>query len=204
MTKQAKPVSAATRALLDEMAADSTPKKDKLDQAREMLRQLRDKQLEADDLERRLDATKAEIKEMVSKTMPDFLDEAGIPALTIAADGNLPAFEIEVMDYYHANIPEENRPAAFDYLRKTGHEDLIKSEFKIAFGLREAKQAERFRRSLEKAGIQYGETNGVPWSTLTAWFTKEHKKKPITPKVMGLLGARVGRVVKIVKQKGKN
>ena len=67
--------------------------------------------------------------------------------------------------------------------------------------MREAKQAERFQRSLEKAGIDFSLKRGVPWNTLTAWFKAEHKKKPLTVKAMGLLGATVGRVVKVVKSK---
>lgn len=203
MARQVKPVSAATRALLDEMKQDAVPKGDKLEQARKMLRDLRDKQIEADQLEARLAETKQEIRTLTDKTMPDFYDEAGIPAMTIAAEGNLPAFEIEVIDRYHANIPDESRDAAFAHLRKTGHADLIKTSFTIEFGLRETKQADRFRRSLEKSDIAFSEKHGVPWNTLTSWFKAEHKKKPMTPKVMGMLGASVGRVVKIIKQKEK-
>lgn len=196
-----KPVSAATRALLDEMRKDAAPASDKLERARDMLRELRDRQMRASQLEEQLTSERQAIREMTDKTMPDFYDEVGVPKLALAAEGNLPAFEIEVIDRYHANIPDETKTEAFNYLRKTGNEDLIKTSFTVEFGLRETKQADRFRRSLQKADIQYSEKHGVPWNTLTAWFRTEHKRKPITPKVMGLLGATVGRVVKVVKQK---
>jgi hypothetical protein len=51
--------------------------------------------------------------------------------------------------------------------------------------------------------VQYSVKRGVPWNTLTAWFKAEHKRKPLPAKAMELLGATVGRVAKVVKQKEK-
>ncbi len=198
-----RPVSAATRALLDEMRDDAKPSDDKLTAARTELAKLRDYENEVVELEARVKAAKAAAYEIKNKTLVDMLDEIGLNGLSLAAEGNLPAFEVTLDDYYKANIPEEHRSEAFDYLRKTGHADLVKTTFTVAFGLKESKAAERFQRSLEKADIQYSATHGVPWNTLTAWFKSEHKKKPLTVKAMGLLGATVGRVVNVVKQKDK-
>lgn len=199
MTK--KPISAATRALLDDMREDAAPDEDKLVRARNMVRKLRDHEYEAATLESRLVDVKKDIREMREKTMPDFFDEVGVPSLRVAAEGNLPEFEVAIADRYHANIPEENEEAAFAHLSRTNHGDLIKTTFTVAFGLGEAKASERFARSLEKAGIEYSAKRGVPWSTLTAWFKAEHKKKPLPAKVRLLLGATVGRVAKVIKQK---
>jgi len=199
--KRAKPVSEATRALLSEMRGDAAPAEDKLERARDMVRQLRDLEMEAEALETRLTETKAAALEMKEKTIPDFFDEAGVPKLGVAGDGNLPPFEIEIKDRFHANIPEENAEDAYAYLTKTKNDDLIKTTFTVAFGLKEGKAAERFARSLEKAGIEYSAKRGVPWNTLTAWFKTEHRRKPLPAKVMALLGASVGRVAKVVKIK---
>jgi hypothetical protein len=201
--KSAKPVSAATRALLDEMVQDAAPPQDKLDKATEALTTLRDKEIEVAELEERLKLLREDINLIKSKTLVDIFDEAKIDFLGLSAEGNKPPYEVEIVDYYHANIKEENQPQAYAYLEKRGQGDLIKSEYKIAFGLRESKQAERFARSLEKAGIDYSLKQGVPWNTLTSWFRADYKKKPLTPKVMELLGASVGRTAKVVKQKEK-
>lgn len=203
LAPKAKPVSAATRALLDEMTLDAAPKGDKLDQLKAGVARLRDLEFEKAALEERIGALGKDIQQMKEKTLVDLFDEAGSNIHGVPAEGNMPAFECKLDDYYHANIPAENKGAAFDYLRKIKQDDLIKTEFKIAFGLRESKQADRFRRSLEKADIAFSETSGVPWNTLTSWFKVEHKKKPLTVKAMELLGARVGRVVKVVTQKEK-
>ena len=201
MKTQAKAKSAVASALVDEMRADAKPSEDKLDQARIVLTQLRDLELEQVELEERLKTIAETVKLTKEKTIVDIFDEAGINRLGLPADGNLPPYEIEIGDFYKANIPAETKEEAFDYLRKVGSEDLIKSTFTIEFGLREAKQTERFQRSLDKAGIEYSLKQGVPWNTLTAWFKTEHRKKPLTVKAMALLGAVTGRVAKVVKQK---
>lgn len=199
----AKPVSTATRAMLDDMREDAKPKGDKLDRVRRELASLRDLEIEQTSLGERLKKIGADIKLAKEKTLVDLFDEAGISGLKLDAEGNLPAYEVELGDYYHANIPAEQADAAYDYLRSKKSEDLIKTAFTIEFGLGEARQTERFQRSLDKAGIEYSVKQGVPWNTLTAWFKAEHKKKPLSAKAMGLLGATVGRVVKVVKQREK-
>ncbi len=191
----------AAQAAMDLMRSAAQPKGDKLETAREMVRQLRDREFEAAQLEERLDDTKRVIQEMKERSIPAFLDEAGVPAITLAAEGNMPAFEIAVFDRYHANIPSETQDEAYEYLMKTGNADLIKTTFTISFGLKESAAAERFKRSLDKAGIEHNAKCAVPWNTLTSWFKAEHKKKPLPAKVRDLLGATVGRVVKVVKQK---
>jgi hypothetical protein len=203
MKASAKPVSAATRALLDEMRTDAKPKGDKLDRLRSEIAKLRDLEFESAMLAERQKTIGINVKQIKEKTLVDLFDEAGCSSLGIDADGNLPPYEVEVGEYYHANIPVEQQGPAYEYLKSKKSEDLIKSTYTIEFGLRESKQAERFQRSLDKADIVYSLKQGVPWNTLTAWFKVEHKKKPLTAKAMALLGATVGRVAKVVKQKEK-
>lgn len=202
-TKRAKPVSEATRALLAEMQQDATPSEDKLTKVRAEISKLRSLEFEANSLSERQSEIANDVRQIKEKTLIDLFDDAGVNKLGIDADGNLPPYEVELGEYYKANIPEENKSEAFAHLRKIGHEDLIKTTFTIEFGLRDAKAADRFRRSLEKADVIFAEKNGVPWNSLTAWFKLEHKKKPLPIKVMALLGATVGRVAKVVKQKEK-
>lgn len=202
---QPRAVSTKTQNLLDDMRADAAPSGDRLQRARDMVRDLRDREMVVAALEERLTAAKVEIKEIKERTIPDFFDEVGVPKLGLDAEGNVPAYEIKIADRYHANIPYESEAQAFAYLHKVGAADLIKTTFTIAFGLGEAKASERFARSLDKAGIPYSAKRGVPWNSLTSWFTEEYNrsKKPFTTKVMAMLGATVGRIVKVVKQKEK-
>jgi hypothetical protein len=203
MKKTTKTVSTATRALLDEMERDAKPSGDKLDRVRSEIFRLRDLEFQRDALAERVKVLSAEAQQIKDKTLVDLFDEAGVNSLGIDADGNMPPYEVEITDYYRANIPEDKREAAFDYLRRIKQEDLIKTTFTVEFGLREGAASDRFARSLEKAGVQYSVKRGVPWNTLTAWFKAEHKRKPLPAKAMELLGATVGRVAKVVKQKEK-
>lgn len=201
--QRAKPVSEATRALLTEMQQDAKPSEDKLDKVRAEISKLRSLEFEATSLRERQSEIAESVQQITWRTLVDLFDDAGINKLGIDADGNLPPYEVELGEHYKASIPEEKADAAFAHLTKTGHADLIKTTFTIAFGLKESKAAERFARSLDKAGVPYSAKRGVPWNTLTAWFRVEHKKKPLPAKVMELLGATVGRVAKVVKQKEK-
>jgi hypothetical protein len=200
--KLSKAPSAATQAMLDELRVDARkPSDDSLAKARDMVRILRDREIDAAELDARLTETKQAILEMKNHTLPDLLDGLGVPSITVAAEGNMPPFTVTIMDRYHANIPDDVEMEAFEYLKDTGNEDLIKTTYTISFGLREGKAAEEFGRSLDKSGVEYSVKCSVPWNTLTAWLKAEHKKKPLTVKAMQLLGATIGRVAKVVKPK---
>jgi hypothetical protein len=201
MKQSPRPVSAATRAMLDEMREDAKPTGDKLDQLKQGVAKLRNMEFEKAALEERISVLSQDIITMKERTLVDLFDEAGTTIVGVEAEGNMPPYTCQVEDRYHANIPPEKAEEAYAYLRSKKSKDLIKSTFTIQFGLRESKQSERFMRSLDKEGIEYSLKQAVPWNTLTAWFKAEHKKKPLTVKAMGLLGATVGRVVKVVKSK---
>jgi hypothetical protein len=203
---RAKPVSEATRRLLDEMEqdADAPKNEDKLEQVRDGIRRLRDTEKEKADLEEKLKIANGKIKEITDKTLVDLFDEAGIDKLGIPAEGNMPPYEVTLIDYYHANIPEENQPAAYKWMKETKNEDMIKTTFVVSFGLGETRACKAFRSLLKKNKVPHDEKQGVPWNTLTAFVKGEFKAgRPITKKVMDMLGVTVGRVAKVVKQKEK-
>lgn len=199
-TRRAKPVSDATQRLLDEMRRDAAPSADKLERARAEVAKLRDLEMESETLSFRLKEIGQDIRHVKEKTLVDIFDEVGIDRLGLPAEGNAPPYEVELAEYYHANIPEERRTEAYGYLTKAGHADLIKTTFVVEFGLRDGKQTAAFERLLEKNVVLYSKKQGVPWNTLTAWFRTEHKRKPLPARTMELIGATVGRVAKVVKQ----
>ena len=53
---------------------------------------------------------------------------------------------------------------------------------------------------MKKEKIEYSNKFGVPWNTLTAFVKEQIEEKKVTPP-LELLGATVGRVVQVVKQK---
>ncbi len=203
--RAAKPVSKATQDLLAAMNEDANQpvSEDKLERVRDEIKKLRELEFENAGMSERIKQNSEKIQTLKNKTLVDLFDNVGITNLGIAPDGNLPQYDIVLDDYFHANIPAENQERAYKWMKDTGNEDLIKTSFTIEFGLGEDKDAVKFEKLLDKNSIAYSKKQGVPWNTLTA-FVKEQfkvKKKPLTAKVLGMLGATVGRVAKVVKEK---
>lgn len=203
MSKSKKP-SGPSPALQAKIKADKAsargPSEDRLEKVRAGLRQARDKEREASDLEARARELRGEVVTLTQQTLPDLFDEAGIDNLGLSAEGNLPAYDCKLGPFYHANIaaewPEEKRTAAFNYLAEQGAEDLIKSLIIVALPRGERKLAQRVEEGLRKAGVPFTTKLDVAWNTLTAWVREQVEKQQTTPK-LDLIGGNVGRVVKL-------
>jgi hypothetical protein len=180
--------------------AKRPPPKDRLERVRKKIIELRELEVTNLDLAERQKDNNEKIRKIKDKELVDLFDEAGIKSLGVEADGNLPAYEIELKAYYHANIPEEGAAKAFAWLKKHGHGDMIKATYTVSFGMGQEKKQKQFEVLLKKGGYEFEYKFGVPWNTLTA-FVKEqiehYKKEP----PLKMLGATVGRVASLVKQK---
>lgn len=187
-----KPISAETRKLLEQMDVDAAQEAgpDRLQHCKTKVRELRDHVAELEDLEAKVKEKKATILEIRRKELVDLLDKAGIPSLTLAAEGNSPEFTVSTKTIYHANIPEENKDAAYRWLKEHDQDYMIKTIFSISFGLDEAKECAAFEKKLAKITGDYERKQAVPWNTLTAWVKEEFEAgRKLSAKVMGLLGA---------------
>lgn len=185
--------------------AAAPPSEASLERVRAQLRLSRDKSREKEDLEARLKTVNEEINTISQKTLPDLFVEVGIDKLGLPAEGNLPAYDAALVPYYHANIsadwPPEKQEEAFAYLAKEpGGEDMIKTVITIALGRGDRKTAAKVEKALDKLKVPYNRTLGVPWNTLTAWVREQVEKHKHTPS-LDLLGATVGRVVKLKPRK---
>jgi hypothetical protein len=70
----------------------------------------------------------------------------------------------------------------------------------VSFGAGSSKAQKLLAAFLKKNKMSYTSDYGVPWNTLTAWLKdmiENHHKTP----TLDLLGATVGRVASVVKQK---
>lgn len=199
-----KPVSQATRAMLDAMDTDAAKpaSPDKLEACRVKVAEMRDKQKEVADLAERTKELNKEIAQIRDHDLVGLFDEAKIDRLGLPPEGNQPAYEVELEEYFHANIPKENERGAYEWMKKTKNEDMIKTSYTIEFGLGESKDCTKFEKMLDKYGCGYDKKQGVPWNTLTSFIRGEFRaKRPLTAKVMGLLGAEHFRRAKVVTQK---
>lgn len=179
---------------------------DKLELVREQLRRSRDTELEMSELASRLKVKSEEQNKRVFEELPALFQEIGIDRLGIEADGNLPAYDATLTPYYKANIsgewPPEQQDAAFDWLEKEGHGDLVKNKFVVQLGRDDEEKALRLRALLEEAGFEFENKRAVPWNTLTS-FVKEQVEKHNTTPPLDLLGATVGKIVKLKPRKEK-
>lgn len=179
---------------------------DKLDALRSAVKNVRDLTLEAEGLEARAKEKRATIDGLLKQTLPELFDTSGVPSITIAAEGNMPAYEARCIPYYHANIkkdwPVEQRTAAFTWLQDNGCQDLIKTSITVELGLGDRDKVKGVTDALNQLKVPYNEELGVPWSTLTS-FVKEQVEKHNTIPPLEKLGATIGRVVKFGMPKKK-
>jgi hypothetical protein len=204
--KPQKKISAATQAMLDEMSNDQRKASpDALNKVSEKLRELRGIDQEIGKYEQLLREKKERRQLLLEKEIVDVLDEAGMTSAGIQADGNNPALDVEVRPYYHANIavdwPEEQRKKSFAWIDKF-HPGMLRNTFTIKFGKSSRKLQVQFEKLAKKNKLEFTNEFGVPWNTLTAFVKEqieEHKRRP----PLDLLGATVGRVAVIKKQKEK-
>jgi hypothetical protein len=199
-------VSAATRALLDEMSMDGRPASEEaLSAVGAKLRELRDLDGHIADLEHALAEKKARHLLIRERELVDLLDAAGQNKAGLPPEGNQSGFDVEIANYYHANISSDweprRRDRAFSWIRRH-HPGMLRSTLTVSLGKGSEKQLKKLESACRKLKIPFSVEFGVPWNTLTAFVREqieEHRRRP----PLELLGATAGRVAKIKKQKEK-
>lgn len=173
---------------------------DKLTAVREKLAEARDVELEMVVLGERLKQLSEKLKTIRETDLPNMFEAARIDTLGLEPQGNLPGYDAELKPYYHANLKPENMTEAFRQFRWL--EPMQKHTFKVEFGRGEAKLAKKFLNSLKKQRLDYSNSVGVPWNTLTAEIRRRYEDgKPMSPAQLQTLGATVGRVVQLKQRK---
>lgn len=135
---------------------------------------LRELQLELKSVEERQAMLRRNIDHLVTRELPEMMDQAGVRSLSVSAMGNVAAFTVSVKTMYRANIaanwPPERREEAFAWLDEHGHGSLIKTEVNVAFPREQRSEVAKFTAKLGQDGRTYGVREAVNPQTLTAWF----------------------------------
>lgn len=203
-SKSSKAVNAPTVA--PNLKALITAKKDipadKLDMLRGKAKRMRELQHDIDDLNVQVEAKEDELTTIATKEFPTLMEANGVRSIDLDAEGNLPAVVAKLQPFYSANLPKKNPDPGLNWLRQNNHGDLIKTIFTIALPVGNSKVAEKLRTFLKKEGIEYSAKESVHSATLTS-FVKERfeEGEPPSPNVLGLLGAFVGKTVKLKTRK---
>jgi hypothetical protein len=148
-------------------------------------------------LSERLTEAKRMLDHTLTRDLPELMDKAGIPSITIE-DGSH-NFTVSVKTSYNANIAAtwdaERRKTAFDWLDRNGHGSLIKTEVVTNFPRDDRDEVANFIGYLDMEGYSYLKREGVHSGTLSSWL-REMITSGRTPP-LDVIGGYVERVAKI-------
>jgi hypothetical protein len=180
--------------------ADRPLAEDKLERLRAYGGILVQQKLRIAELEEQLKEQKQKFNKLVHEEVPSLFMEVGVDRVGIPELG----YDVVMKDYYHANIaadwPDDRREAAFTWLEREGHGDIIRLIVSVQFGREEYNKAMLCYDLLKKSGLQPTLQKSVPWNTLTAWLREQVERYARLPP-LELLGATVGKIVKLVERK---
>ena len=111
-------------------------------------------------IEQELADQKAKVRELENDLIPDYFNELGISELKLE-DGS----KVTVNNVYSGKV---THPSFYDWLRSTDQGDLIKNEYKMAFGKGEDDKATEIFNLLIKEGVAPDNKVYVHPSTLKA------------------------------------
>ena len=181
--------------IFDQMEADFEEKMatsvEKLDQGdlttvAGMARAIRDKEAEVNELEQKLKNEKRALMKLTDEDLPTMLAEIGLTSMKLD-DGS----EVSIKPQYGASILVDNRPAAYEWLRENGYDDIIKNTVACTFGRGEDDQASAFKAFAEKEGFFAEQNTGIHHTTLRAFVKERIENGDDFP--MELFGAYVGQ-----------
>jgi hypothetical protein len=181
--------------IFDQMEADFEEKMatsvEKLDQGdlttvAGMARAIRDKEAEVNELEQKLKNEKRALMKLTDEDLPTMLAEIGLTSMKLD-DGS----EVSIKPQYGANILVDNRPAAYEWLRENGYDDIIKNTVACTFGRGEHDKASAFKAFAEKEGFFAEQNTGIHHTTLRAFVKERVENGDDFP--MELFGAYVGQ-----------
>jgi hypothetical protein len=162
---------------------------DRLDDIRDLVDGIKSHDKKIEDLELQLEAVKSERHRMATEFLPDLMLGAGIQSIRLA-DGTF----VYVDKFYNAKIPDERKPAAFNWLDTNGFGGLIKTEITTKHTRGDRRNALRALELLKKHGFVPLQKDEVHWQTLRAWVKEQIEGGAPPPK--DLFGTYIGNIAK--------
>ena len=147
------------------------------------------------ELEEKLKEEKKKLLKMTDEDLPALMTEANSMEFTLL-DGS----KVTIKPQYGASIKVGNRPAAYEWLREHGHDDIIKNTISCQFGRGEDDLASSFKAFAEKEGYVPTQTEKIEPMSLRGFVKERVENGDEFP--MELFGAYVGQRAVITKAKG--
>lgn len=157
---------------LDMIESDTATKKDasnqQLTELALLIEGLREKEKKVAELEDRLKAVKQEVSEISKIKIPDFFDSIGMDGMKLKT-GEV----ITIKRGFAASISKANQEEAFAWLRKNGHDGIIKKDVTVHIKKGEQDEALALNEHLAKEGYTFTNKEGVHPMTLKAFVTEQ-------------------------------
>jgi hypothetical protein len=171
---------------------------------KELAADARDTKLEIEDLTNRVTALKKKEQTLLQEEIPALMDECHVDKVGLPASGNAPAYDLNLVPFYSANIAagwdEARRKEGFEYLESLGEGDLIKTVISVPFARENRSDAVAVASELQQRGLVTVVAENVHTQTLTAWLKRQVEDKGFMPDLIKI-GAQVGRTVKMKERK---
>ena len=138
-----------------------------LDTVAGLARKIKQQQEKVERLDRELKDEKQNLLKLTDEDLPSTMADLGLSKFSLD-DGST----VEVKPTYGASILVKDRPAAYDWLRDNGFDDIIKNIVSCQFGRGEDDQASAFHAFASQQGYPTDQNESIHASTLKA-FVKE-------------------------------
>ena len=138
-----------------------------LDTVAGLARKIKQQQEKVERLDRELKDEKQNLLKLTDEDLPSTMADLGLSKFSLD-DGST----VEVKPTYGASILVKDRPAAYDWLRDNGFDDIIKNIVSCQFGRGEDDQASAFHAFASQQGYPADQNESIHASTLKA-FVKE-------------------------------
>ena len=138
-----------------------------LDTVAGLARKIKQQQDKVERLDRELKDEKQALLKLTDEDLPSTMADLGLSKFSLD-DGST----VEVKPTYGASILVKDRPAAYEWLRENGFDDIIKNVISCQFGRGEDDQASAFHAFASQQGYPADQNESIHSSTLKA-FVKE-------------------------------
>ena len=138
-----------------------------LDTVAGLARKIKYQQDKVERLDRELKDEKQALLKLTDEDLPSTMADLGLSKFSLD-DGST----VAVIATYGASILVKDRPAAYDWLRDNGFDDIIKNVISCQFGRGEDDQASAFHAFASQQGYPTNQNESIHASTLKA-FVKE-------------------------------
>jgi hypothetical protein len=168
---------------------DASPKQ--LGDIKALASRAEDMKAEIDALEAALKDTKAELRLLLSRELPEAMDAAGLAEFKTTKGRTL-----KVKDDVHGSVPVANKAAFHEWLTAHGHGDLIKNVLSANLGRGQDNMAAAIADSIkEQFGVEVTQKQDVHAQTLGAFVREQVAAGHDLPG--DLLSLHIGRIVEI-------